>query len=178
MGTRHLIEVVSNGVHKVAQYGQWDGYPSGQGVTVLDFLRNNNMADFKTAVDGCWFVTQSVIRQYYIDAGDNPDNTSGFISIDISSRFEREHPTLCRDVGARILKMILDSKTGVELIDSSSFANDTTFCEFVYSIDLDRNTLSCYECGKTNKFYECSIFDVPSDKDFLDTYEKWSKERE
>lgn len=38
MGTRHLIEVVVDGQIKVAQYGQWDGYPSGQGVDVLKFL--------------------------------------------------------------------------------------------------------------------------------------------
>lgn len=27
MGTRHLTAVVIDGDYKVAQYGQWDGYP-------------------------------------------------------------------------------------------------------------------------------------------------------
>jgi hypothetical protein len=38
MGTRHLIAAKIDGVYKLAQYGQWDGYPDGQGVAVLDFL--------------------------------------------------------------------------------------------------------------------------------------------
>jgi len=40
MGTRHLIVVKKDNEIKVAQYGQWDGYPSGQGVSILKFLRN------------------------------------------------------------------------------------------------------------------------------------------
>jgi hypothetical protein len=39
MGTRNLVAVYLDGIHRIAQYGQWDGYPSGQGKTVLSFLR-------------------------------------------------------------------------------------------------------------------------------------------
>ena len=38
MGTRHLILVYYKGQYHIAQYGQWDGYPGGQGVTVLHFV--------------------------------------------------------------------------------------------------------------------------------------------
>ena len=40
MGTRHLIIVWYKGKYRIAQYGQWDGYPSGQGLRVLRFLKN------------------------------------------------------------------------------------------------------------------------------------------
>lgn len=40
MGTRNLTAVYLDGQYKVAQYGQWDGYPEGQGITVLTFLRD------------------------------------------------------------------------------------------------------------------------------------------
>jgi len=39
MGTRHLICVVKGKEYIVAQYGQWDGYPTGQGIGVLNFFK-------------------------------------------------------------------------------------------------------------------------------------------
>lgn len=41
MGTRHLICVQHNNEYKVAKYGQWDGYPSGQGAGILEFLKGS-----------------------------------------------------------------------------------------------------------------------------------------
>lgn len=46
MGTRHLIIVVSQQEVKVAQYGQWDGYPDGQGKRILTFLRKAKLGRF------------------------------------------------------------------------------------------------------------------------------------
>ena len=40
MGTRHLICAHKDGKYPIAQYGQWDGYPEGQGVDVLSFLHS------------------------------------------------------------------------------------------------------------------------------------------
>ena len=37
MGTRNLTCVVLDGKYVVSSYGQWDGYPSGQGKTILNF---------------------------------------------------------------------------------------------------------------------------------------------
>ncbi len=45
-GTRNLTCVVVGGEYKVAQYGQWDGYPSGQGLTALNFLRGMDREAF------------------------------------------------------------------------------------------------------------------------------------
>ena len=43
--------VVSKGVPKIAQYGQWDGYLEGVGMEVLIQLRKMNIEDFRTKVD-------------------------------------------------------------------------------------------------------------------------------
>lgn len=48
MGTRNLTMVKYNGEIKVAQYGQYDGYPSGQGLTALRLCRDKNkLADLR-----------------------------------------------------------------------------------------------------------------------------------
>ena len=47
MGTRNLITVTLNKKKVVAQYGQWDGYPEGQGKTVHEFLSKVNLDKFK-----------------------------------------------------------------------------------------------------------------------------------
>lgn len=47
MGTRGLTQVILDGEYKISQYGQWDNYPSGAGVEVLDFLRTMDADAFK-----------------------------------------------------------------------------------------------------------------------------------
>ena len=47
MGTRNLTIVHSNGEYKVAQYGQWDGYPEGLGIQLLKYLKEINMLLFR-----------------------------------------------------------------------------------------------------------------------------------
>ena len=41
MGTRNLTVVKDlQGTTKIAQYGQWDGYPQYSGIKALEFLRD------------------------------------------------------------------------------------------------------------------------------------------
>ena len=42
MGTRNITRVISNGDLKVCQYCQWDGYPTGAGQDIIDFIRTTD----------------------------------------------------------------------------------------------------------------------------------------
>lgn len=132
MGTRNLTMVVKNQETKIAQYGQWDGYPAGQGITVLQFLKNKKRIKklFK-AVDNCVFLKDEEIEKRWIKEGN--DNS-----------FEAKYPQLCRDMAANVLQFIIDCK-GCELKNSEDFAGDSLFCEWAYVIDLDKNTLEVYK---------------------------------
>ena len=57
MGTRNLTIVRNKeGIIRVAQYGQWDGYPEGQGMTALSFIKNkDNLAQLERAIENCRF---------------------------------------------------------------------------------------------------------------------------
>ena len=60
MGTRHLIEVKSGGELKVAQYGQWDGYPTGQGIGIANFLHGiMDVEKFRVALAECSFADEA-----------------------------------------------------------------------------------------------------------------------
>src|SRR3546814_20563425 len=64
MGTRNLTCVVVDGAYKVAQYGQWDGYPSGQGATARAFLREQlDRATFLTRLAETFEPTRSEERR-------------------------------------------------------------------------------------------------------------------
>lgn len=186
MGTRNLTAVYSDGDYKVAQYGQWDGYPSGQGRTVLDFLRKVNIDTFKQKLSNVYFRSQSEL-----EACD-----------EILAKSHKEvsdiYPELSRDTGAEILGIIYNSTTTVGLKNKINFAGDSLFCEWAYVIDLDKMTFEVYagfnteNLSETDRFYcltnqdeeykpvkkvACfSLNSLPSEEEFLETCEPTEEE--
>jgi len=143
MGTRHLTCVKHDGKYKVAQYGQWDGYPSGQGVDALTFLRDEFKRDkFIERLNACRFCTPEELKAFWTAAG---ADDSGWCNMETASKFEAEHPQLYRDMGAGVLKFIQDSEGEVLLKDELPFAADGLFCEWVWVVDLDANTFGGYK---------------------------------
>ena len=139
--------VVSDGQTRIAQYGQWDGYPKGQGYTVLDFIRKrrktNTMDKFKEKLRNCRFINaedQKVIDKFCKSIG----SKDGWMTMDQAEKYHKKYPYLNRDNGAEILNMVYRSKGEVLLHDSTDFAADSLFCEWAYVIDLDNNVLECY----------------------------------
>ena len=128
MGTRNLTAVMINDEYKIAQYGQWDGYPEGQGVTALKFLHEVNMEKFKEAVSKTRFLTKDELQA---------------IGSKYGSEWLHHYPQLGRDHGAEILQLVYDGVT--ELKNSISFAGDSLFCEYAYVIDFDTDTFEVYQ---------------------------------
>lgn len=180
MGTRNLTVVYLDGQYKVAQYGQWDGYPEGQGLTALSFLREKmNVEQFKSALRNSSYISNEEITDLYRKYGAS----------------EKDYPNFSRDTGAEILEMIQNHPDGLKLKDDINFVADSLFCEWVWVIDLDVGTFEGY-CGfnnttpltKDDRFYyflrnleENGYFGVrlvakwsfdalPTDEEFLDTF--------
>lgn len=171
MGTRHFIGVKQNREFKVAQYGQWDGYPSGQGAEVLRFLNGADLKVFAEKVSKCVFIDGENIRQKYIAVGRDPEDQSGFVSIEISNKFNAVYPQLSRDAGADVLTMVMESEDGLELVDNADFLNDGLFCEFAYIIDLDEQKLYCYSCGTECKWGEFPLDALPTEDELCKAYD-------
>lgn len=155
MGTRHLTAVVLNGEYKVAQYGQWDGYPSGQGATVAKFVRNKErVKKFTKAVAECTFLTNKEVDARWKESG---AKGNGWVTMDVSDRHKKKYPELSRDAGADILNLILEGKR--QLKNDIEFSADSLFCEWAYVINLDTQEVEVYQgfnkepLKKTDRFY-------------------------
>lgn len=121
MGTRHLIGVVLDGDFKIAQYGQWDGYPSGQGATIRNFLTSPNL-------DIVRFIENVRKLRWITD-----EETA---VIEKTENWPKEFPWMSRDAGAEILLMVYSGQVPY-VGDGLDFALDGLFCEYAYVIDLD-----------------------------------------
>lgn len=144
MGTRHLIAVYQNGVHKIAQYGQWDGYPAGQGRTVLEFLNDASAVD--------------MLRNYWLK------NCRFLSAAELEKPVDLDmHPQLSRNLSADILNLAA-SVDRLALVDSLGFAADSLFCEWAYVIDFDTNVLEVYKGFNTTEAVG-RFKDMPTEED-------------
>ena len=147
MGTRHLTCVIQDGAFRIAQYGQWDGYPSGAGRTILSFLNRVDMSVFRDKVRACRWMDKEKFDARYKALG-LPEN--GWLTSAQSEVYKREFPLLDRDLGCGVLEEVYASEDGCELNDDSAFAHSSLFCEWAYVIDLDRNILEVYRGFNTD----------------------------
>jgi hypothetical protein len=155
MGTRHLTAVVVNGEYKIAQYGQWDGYPSGQGFIIVTFLNQlsnlerssgtvpgENLKLFREKVLACTELAHKDLQALWIECGADPNEE--WVTTEVSELFGERYPHLSRDCGAEILNHVMQSENGLALTLEILFAANSLFCEWAWVIDLDKNVLEVY----------------------------------
>lgn len=164
MGTRNLTIVVHNGVYKIAQYGQWDGYPDGQGLTVLNFCKEflnspENIEKFVNQINTkIYDPSQEEIKNMWKEFGVDIDTCDGYVGFDVAKKFSEQYPSLSRDTAAEILKFVMISKDPLPLNNSIEFALDSLFCEWAYVIDLDNMYLEVYKGFNKNSLNESDRF--------------------
>lgn len=156
MGTRNLTKVIDkDGVTKVAQYGQWDGYPSGQGVNAL--LHAYNHKAIEKGLGRVRFANQEEI--------DVLNSTIDFSA----ENFSTIYPNISRDTCADILGVVAWSVGEVLLVDNSEFENDDLFCEGVYTIDFQQGKfISKYG----DKVVEFDLDNLPYQFDYLNAWKE------
>jgi hypothetical protein len=157
MGTRNLT-VVKNleGETKIAQYGQWDGYPSYSGIQALEFLRNKDwQALLQSKLDLVEFIGDEEVDELY----------KQFESTDWENKaFLNAYPGLHRDSGIGILAVVANATFPIKTVDNSEFRNDTLFCEGIYEIDFSTNKfISTYN----NITVEIDLDNLPTDEEYL-----------
>lgn len=194
MGTRNLTMVILGGKHVIAQYAQWDGYPSGQGKTVLEFLRET--FDREKFINRVNTATKLISDEEYTklqtevlghDVGD-------FINMTDYKKWSMVYPTLARDLGANVLEFVQNGQIAISGYDFSDgkmtpvtniikgtdpiplrldveFLQDSTFCEWAYKVDLDANEFVVYESGD-NVRATFKLNKLPTVKTFIKKFER------
>jgi len=150
MGTRHLQTVINKqGELKVNQYGQWDGYPSGQGVEILNFLKEANLETYNNEL--------SKLREITEEDTDK---------IDFSKNWQVEYPHLSRDCCSDIHTLILEGR--VEFVQFEDDEEANRWCEGFYTIDLQKREFTTEYYDKVVTF---SLDNLPTEEDYLKEFE-------
>jgi len=166
MGTRNLTLVINKvGETKVAQYGQWDGYPSGQGATILNFLRKKGYKEKllkalnKVRFLDIWGKDRDLYLTPYSDLSDVKKKWfDSFIS---------------RDVGGGILENIANAKETEILLRNDSDLMFNSDIEYSYIVDFYRNELVCnYHYNKIHTLETFNLDNLPSEDDFVKILEE------
>ena len=157
MGTRHLIAVVKDKKYVVAQYGQWDGYLSGQGKDILSFLKNDiDRKKFENNLDKVSYATSDELQRMWKEAG---ADDSEFIGMEVSDKFKEMYPENSRDTGANILNIIKDTNKPLKIVNDINFPKDGLMCDYAYVIDFDNSVFEVYRgfneepLVSTDRFY-------------------------
>ena len=165
MGTRNLTCIKKNGSYVLAKYCQWDGYYEGQGQIIVNFLREpGNIEKLRTRADDLAFISEDELIAKWVSVGADPD--SGWVSLDISNKFQHNWPELGRDMGGKILERICKTEGTFKTINDLEFAADGLFCEFAYVIDFDDNTFSWYRGFNKTPLSESERFAFLSPKTY------------
>ena len=126
MGTRHLIMIVVDERPVVAQYGQWDGYPSGQGRQLENHLVRLGLAGQDT--------DPAQVHSFF----EQCRKVRSLTQEEVKERWSNPPPAhLSRDQGADVIPYVM-SADEPEAYLQPEFAADSLFCEWAYVLDLDR----------------------------------------
>jgi hypothetical protein len=189
MGTRNLTVVIKDGNVRVAQYCQWDGYPAGQGVAILEFLRDKyDPVTFEANLAKTVPMTSDDISRLWEEEG----AVDGMANMEVSQRFESKYPSLHRNMGGDIL-LHIQNKAGVPLYLDYDYGYSSLWCEYAYVVDLDRSVFEVYKgfnqtpTVPTDRWYkpepddsgyygvvkvrEYRFMELPSDEDFVNEVE-------
>ena len=147
MGTRgHQRVITKKGELKLSQYNQWDSYPSGQGLQILNYFRTGDLKKYQDNLNN---LSQITIEEVAI--------------VDADKDWKINYPYLSRDCGANIHQMIEDGE-----VKFVQFMDDE-WCEGFYTIDFQKNKFIAKFHDVTREY---PLNDLPSDEEFINQMER------
>ena len=132
---------------------------------MLDFISEHGMLDkISLSLAKCRFIDQAEIDQMYFRF---QEVTKWAEAREEISGFHIVYPSLSRDTGVDILKVIIYSNEDVALSDESSFEKDELFCEGVYTLNYQTQEFISWFNGDTITF---KFDELPSEEAYLNAW--------
>ena len=148
MGTRHSQTVIDKeGTIRVAQYGQWDGYPNEQGIQILEYFRNCNLEQYY----------EELIKLEIITSKD-------WEIVNKDKNWKTNYPYLSRDCGSKIHEMIENGK--VKFVEHISQIETRRWCRALYTINFATNLFTTIW---DDKFTSFNLNKLPSNEKYLNS---------
>lgn len=177
MGTRNLSLCKKDGEIVIAQYGQWDGYPEGQGKTILEFCHDkDNITRLKAELENIRdiYTLTEFLEEYEKLApkwSNEPDNRT--------EQMEYWYKELShRNIGGMIFSSIINVDKSklpsvmnnlIYLQKYEDLEQTENYCdtwiEYAYLINFDTNELECYGGAKLIGCYD--LDNLPTVVSFL-----------
>lgn len=133
MPTRYLTVVVKDGHTAIAQYGHFDGYPSGKGKEILGILRQDTEQYIAKQLHRCVLLPDAEYRNYFINH-----------MLD-EEALAKAHPNFWWEDGAALLKTLLETDLQLTIYSDYSFGYDSIQCEWAYVVDYDIQAFEIYK---------------------------------
>lgn len=138
MGTRGLVGFVVNGENKLT-YNHFDSYPDGLGLDVLHFLQERLPAGFEDLVEQADALV--VVQEDEKPTPEQVKELLGFANTSVSDGDPNNWYVLLREAQGDLAAILASGY----LIDGQEFGVESLFCEWAYTVDLDKRTLFVYE---------------------------------
>lgn len=181
MGTRNMTCAYIDDEYRVAQYGQWDGYPDGVGVDILNTLISVGIEILKDKILKCKSYSNEDRSNFLAPYCDN----EGYLKKEYNELYTSVFQFDDRDIGGKIFDKILSSVDGVGLhVDIEYAIGEDTWCEWFYVVDFDKLTFEVYDhpfISKTDRgipFAEYMLNALPSVEVFIDECNKKEEEHD
>ena len=146
MGTRHRQSVITkDGDLKIQQYGQWDGYPEGQGKDILNYLKNGDLEKYQENLNKIPLINDEQIND-----------------IEKDENWDKNYPYLSRDCGSNIHQMIEYGE--VKFVQHTDLEECEKWCEGFYTIDFQKGVFISEYYDKKIEF---DLKNLPSEEEYL-----------
>ncbi len=153
MGTRHYQVVIDKkGTKRVQQYGQWDGYPSGQGLNILKYLKSGDLEKYQSNLEKIKTPTKNQIEAI------NKELAKNGLEHEKGGKYYHFN----RDCGSQMHQLIEDGK--VKNVQLMTKEEADKWCEGFYTIDFQNNTFQTEYYGISKKY---QLDNLPSEEQYL-----------